>query len=184
MHQGEDLLAMEPFERARAGMFLSFQYPSAVPGVQVGTFLRKAVNAVHGEDALSGKALREAMREAMDALGIERSFLARYVNDGFSGGEKKRMEMLQMALLRPTMIVLDEVDSGLDIDALKAVASGIATVAPSTGSLVITHYKRLLDHLSPQFVHAMIDGRLVRSGDISLAEDLEERGYDWLEVAA
>ena len=148
-----------------------------MPGVQVGTFLRKAVNAVHGEDALSGKALREAMREAMDALGIERSFLARYVNDGFSGERRSGWRCCRWRSSDRRLIVLDEVDSGLDIDALKAVASGIATVAPSTGSLVITHYKRLLDHLSPQFVHAFIDGRLVRSGDISLAEG---SGGTWL----
>ena len=178
---GRPLEELEVWERARAGMFLSFQYPQAIPGVQVGTFLRKSVQAVRGEDAPSNKDLRIQMKTAMEALGVDRSFLARYVNDGFSGGEKKRLEILQMLLLCPELAILDETDSGLDIDTLRTVATGINSVAEDSGCLVITHYQRLLDHLKPTHVHVMIDGAIVKIGGPELALEVEEKGYDWLQ---
>tara|TARA_B100000900_G_C20572248_1_gene713732 strand:+ start:38 stop:781 length:744 start_codon:yes stop_codon:yes gene_type:complete len=178
-YNGEDLTEMEVHERARAGLFMSFQYPSSVPGVQVGTFLRKSVAAVRGE-APKAREFRKELQTAMDVLGMDRSFLGRYVNDGFSGGEKKRLEILQMLLLQPKMALLDETDSGLDIDALKAVAEGINSLSENSGVLLITHYNRLLELVVPDWVHVMIDGRIVQSGGPELAQRLEADGYEWL----
>lgn len=181
---GKPLSELEVFERARAGIFLSFQYPSVIPGVQVGTFLRKSVQAVRGENAPSAREFRAELNQCMEALGMERSFLSRYVNDGFSGGEKKRLEILQMMLLTPELALLDETDSGLDIDALRTVADGINSMSSETGCLVITHYQRLLDHVKPDFVHIMMDGKIVESGGPELAQEVESKGYDWLETKA
>lgn len=183
-YQGVPLEEMEVWERARAGMFLSFQYPQAVPGVQVGTFLRKSVQSVRADNAPSNKELRTQMKDAMELLGIDRSFLARYVNDGFSGGEKKRLEVMQLLLLKPHLAILDETDSGLDIDSLRTVAAGINSVAEDSGCLVITHYQRLLDHITPTKVHVMIDGTIVKVGGPELAQEVESRGYDWLQPGA
>ncbi|RJV00767.1 MAG: Fe-S cluster assembly ATPase SufC [Candidatus Poseidoniales archaeon] len=180
--RGTPLEEMEVFERARAGMFLSFQYPSSIPGVQVGTFLRKSVSAVRGENAPSARDFRKELKGHMESLDMDRSFLSRYVNDGFSGGEKKRLEILQMLLLNPCLALLDETDSGLDIDALRVVADGINSIAPEAGCLLITHYQRLLEHVKPDFVHVMIDGKIVKTGGAELAGDLEAKGYDWLEA--
>ena len=168
-------------ERARNGMFLSFQYPMAIPGVQVGTFLRKSVSAVR-ENNPSAREFRQELKQKMEDLQIERTFLSRYVNEGFSGGEKKRMEILQMLLLNPKFVILDETDSGLDIDALRLVSDGINSVAKNAGCLVITHYQRLLDLVKPDVVHIMIDGKIVKTGDAKLAMEVENKGYDWLEV--
>ena len=180
---GEDLLELEPWERARKGVFLSFQYPQAVPGLQVGNFLRKSVASVRGEEASKGTAFRNELNEAMDTLDIPRSFLSRYVNDGFSGGEKKRFEILQLLLMRPKLAILDETDSGLDIDGIKTVSEGVNTAVRGTGSgaLIITHYSRILEHVQPDRVHVLMEGRIVASGGPELATQLEERGYDWLE---
>ncbi len=182
-YDGQDLTELEVHERARAGLFLSFQYPHAIPGVQVGTFLRKSVAAVRGE-APKARAFRQELKAAMDVLNMDRSFLSRYVNDGFSGGEKKRLEILQMLLLQPRMALLDETDSGLDIDALKAVAQGINSLPKESGVLLITHYNRLLELVVPDVVHVMIDGRIVQSGGPELAQRLEADGYEWLMPAA
>jgi Fe-S cluster assembly ATP-binding protein len=179
--RGQPLEKLEVFERARAGMFLSFQYPSVIPGVQVGTFLRKSVQAIRGEKAPTAREFRTELKTHMEVMGMDRSFLARYVNDGFSGGEKKRLEILQMLLLTPRLALLDETDSGLDIDALKVVAAGINSIAPEAGCLLITHYQRLLEHVKPDYVHVMIDGRIVKTGGAELAGELEEKGYEWLE---
>ena len=179
---GEDLLEMEAYERARAGVFLSFQYPHSVPGLQVGNFLRRSVSAINGEEAAKGPEFRNLLKEGMEQLGLDRSFLARYVNDGFSGGEKKRFEILQMMLIKPKLAILDETDSGLDIDALRVVSDGINSITPTAGSLVITHYERLLELVKPDFVHVMIDGRIVKTGNADLAGELEAKGYDWLEA--
>ena len=180
--KGVDLDEMEVFERARAGMFLSFQYPASIPGVQVGTFLRKSVSSVRGNSTPSARDFRKELMGHMDSLNMDKSFLSRYVNDGFSGGEKKRLEILQMLLLNPSLALLDETDSGLDIDALRVVADGINSIAPEAGCLLITHYQRLLEHVKPDFVHVMIDGRIVRTGSAELAGELEAKGYDWLEA--
>ena len=180
-YKGQNIDDMEVFERARAGMFLSFQYPAAIPGVQVGTFLRKSVASVRGE-APSPRAFRKELNEAMKQLDMDKSFLSRYVNDGFSGGEKKRLEILQMLLLQPDLALLDETDSGLDIDALRIVADGINAVAEDTGCMIITHYQRLLDLVRPNFVHVLIDGKIVQSGGPDLAIKLEKEGYDWVDA--
>jgi Fe-S cluster assembly ATP-binding protein len=182
-YKGQNIEDMEVFERARAGMFLSFQYPAAIPGVQVGTFLRKSVASVRGE-APSPREFRKELNKAMKQLNMDRSFLSRYVNDGFSGGEKKRLEILQMLLLQPDLALLDETDSGLDIDALRIVAEGINAVAENTGCLIITHYQRLLDLVKPDVVHVMIDGKFVESGGPELALKLEKEGYDWADALA
>ena len=182
-YKGQNIEDMEVFERARAGMFLSFQYPAAIPGVQVGTFLRKSVASVRGE-APSPREFRKELNEAMKQLNMDKSFLSRYVNDGFSGGEKKRLEILQMLLLQPDLALLDETDSGLDIDALRIVAEGINAVAENTGCLIITHYQRLLDLVKPDVVHVMIDGKFVESGGPELALKLEKEGYDWADALA
>jgi Fe-S cluster assembly ATP-binding protein len=197
---GEDLLAgptplgMSPDKRARLGLFLAFQYPSAIPGVTVASFLRNIYNAVHhpkpadesGQQSIKYTGIplakfRKLMEEKMALLHIDPSFASRYVNDGFSGGEKKRLEMLQMAILAPKMAILDETDSGLDIDALRNVAEGInATLSPEMGVLMITHYQRMLNYVKPQFVHVLLDGRVVMSGGEELSQQLEANGYDWV----
>ena len=183
---GEDILDMEPWERAREGVFLSFQYPQAVPGLQVGNFLRKSVAAIRGEDAAKGAEFRKTLKDAMTELDIDRSFLGRYVNDGFSGGEKKRFEILQLMLLQPKLAILDETDSGLDIDGIRTVSKGINAAVRGTdsGALIITHYSRILEHVQPDKVHVLIKGKIVKSGGPELALELEERGYDWLETEA
>ena len=181
---GEALDGMAPDERARQGLFLAFQYPVAVPGVTVVNFLRQAVNAVRGEE-VPVREFRQELFQKMELLKVDRDFARRYLNDGFSGGEKKRAEMLQLAMLQPRMAVLDETDSGLDIDALRTVADGVnALMNENMGLLLITHYQRLLNYIKPQFVHVLIDGRIVRSGGPELAEELEESGYDAIEAAA
>jgi len=182
MLSGEDLLELEPWERAREGVFLSFQYPQAVPGLQVGNFLRKSVASIRGEEAAKGAGFRSELNDAMDTLDIPRSFLSRYVNDGFSGGEKKRFEILQMLLLKPKLVILDETDSGLDIDGIKTVAAGVNSAIRGTdsGALIITHYSRILEHVQPDKVHVLMDGRIVATGGPELATQLEERGYEWL----
>jgi Fe-S cluster assembly ATP-binding protein len=197
---GEDLLhgatplGMSPDKRARLGMFLAFQYPSAIPGVTVASFLRNIYNAVHhpkpadesGQQSVKYTGIplakfRKLMEEKMALLHIDPTFASRYVNEGFSGGEKKRLEMLQMAILSPKMAILDETDSGLDIDALRNVADGInATLSPEMGVLMITHYQRMLNYVKPQFVHVLLGGRVVMSGGEELSRQLEANGYDWV----
>ena len=185
---GVDLLEMEVDERARAGLFLAFQYPAEIPGVSIANFLRAAVQArlPDGED-IDAVQFYHQLYAKMDELGIDRKFTARSLNEGFSGGEKKRNEVLQMSVLEPAYSVMDETDSGLDIDALKVVAEGVnAMRGPDRGFLVITHYQRLLNYIVPDVVHVMFDGRIVRSGGKDLALELEEKGYDWVkkELAA
>ena len=178
---GENLLELEPDDRARRGLFLAFQYPSEIPGVTIANFLRAAVQArlPEGEE-LEATDYYARLYEKMELLGMDRSFTSRSVNEGFSGGEKKRTEILQMAMLEPKYAVLDETDSGLDIDALKTVAHGVnAMRGPKIGILLITHYQRLLNYIVPDHVHVMVAGRIVRSGRKELALELEERGYDW-----
>lgn len=179
---GTPLEDLEVHQRAKLGMFLSFQYPQAIPGVKVGTFLRKSIQAIRGEKAPSAREFRVELNNSMEKLGVDKAFLPRYVNDGFSGGEKKRLEILQMLLLKPQLAILDETDSGLDVDALRTVANGISEVAKTAGCLIITHYQRLLSHVNPHFVHIMIDGKIVKTGDANLAFTIEEKGYDWLEA--
>jgi Fe-S cluster assembly ATP-binding protein len=181
---GEDVTALPPDEKARRGMFLAFQYPVAVPGVTVASFLRAAVSAVRGAD-VPVREFRKEMLARMEDLEMDPGFAGRYLNDGFSGGEKKRVEILQLLMLKPRFALLDETDSGLDIDALKVVAKGInAAASNDTGMLLVTHYQRLLNYVRPHVVHVFMDGRIVRSGGPELALELEERGYDWLEPAA
>ena len=176
--KGRDVLEMRADERARLGMFLAFQYPQEIPGVSVINFLRTARNAVTGGETSAMEFLK-FLRAKMALLGMDEAMVKRYVNQGFSGGEKKRNEILQMAVLEPDLAVLDETDSGLDIDALKAVSEGINAVANElTGVLLITHYQRILNYITPGFVHVMIDGRIVRSGGADLAAELERTGYD------
>jgi Fe-S cluster assembly ATP-binding protein len=182
--KGELINAMRPDERARKGLFLAFQYPVAIPGVTMVNFLRQALNAVRGEE-VPIREFRDKLFAQMALLKMDQEFARRYVNDGFSGGEKKRAEMLQLAMLQPSMAVLDETDSGLDIDALRTVAEGVnALMNPEMGLLLITHYQRLLNYIKPDMVHVLIDGRIVRSGGPELAEELEARGYDEMEAAA
>lgn len=185
---GKSILEMEPDERARAGIFLAFQYPSEILGVSIANFLRAAVQARMAEgEELDASAYYKRLYSKMDLLKIDRKFTSRSVNEGFSGGEKKRCEILQMAMLEPRFALMDETDSGLDIDALKVVAEGVEAMrGDSLGVLLITHYQRLLNHIVPDFVHVMYDGRIVKSGDKSLAIELEEKGYDWVkqELAA
>ncbi|MGI8587988.1 MAG: ABC transporter ATP-binding protein [Chloroflexia bacterium] len=210
--KGENIFALAPDARAKLGLFLAFQYPSAIPGVSVANFLRTALVSLHrerrkvtDEELLSGQApgaqataeaaaasaapskapaikeFRKNLREALGLLKMDESFATRYVNDGFSGGEKKRLEILQMAMLKPQIAMLDEPDSGLDIDAVRVVAAGVTAVrGPNIGLLVITHYQRILAYIKPDFVHIMVDGRLVQSGGPELALELERRGYEWL----
>jgi len=185
---GRSILSMEPDERSRAGLFLAFQYPSEIPGVSIANFLRAAVQAHMGEgEELEATAYYKRLYQKMDLLKIDRKFTARSVNEGFSGGEKKRCEILQMAMLEPKFALMDETDSGLDIDALKVVSEGVNQLrGPKLGVLLITHYQRLLNYIVPDYVHVMWDGRIVKSGDKSLAHELEAKGYDWLkhELAA
>jgi Fe-S cluster assembly ATP-binding protein len=190
LFKGQSVLEMEPDERSRAGMFLAFQYPVAIPGVSVANFLRMALNARLPDDenvngaskkGMSIPQFRRILKEKMALLEMDPSFAGRYLNEGFSGGEKKRAEILQMAVLEPEIAILDETDSGLDIDALRVVANGVNTLAgPDMGVLVITHYQRLLNYIKPDTVHVMLAGRIVESGGADLALELEERGYEWV----
>jgi Fe-S cluster assembly ATP-binding protein len=192
---GESVLEMEPDERAHKGLFLAFQYPTAIPGVNVANFLRLSANAVQKARFMEANGanpdaeykappvaeFRKRLVEKMGVLKMDRSFMARYLNEGFSGGEKKRMEILQMAMLEPKFAIMDETDSGLDIDALRIVADGVnAQLGPGLGVLVITHYQRLLEYITPRFVHVMINGRIVADGGPELAKELDVKGYDWV----
>jgi Fe-S cluster assembly ATP-binding protein len=182
---GEDITEADPDERSRAGLFMAFQYPVAIPGVTVAKYLRMVLNAhreAHGEEAVSLKDFRKTVEAAMELTNVPRDFSNRYLNDGFSGGEKKRMEILQLALMHPRLAVLDETDSGLDIDALRTVAHGVNEVAAGTdmGVLIITHYQRILHMVEPQFVSVMFDGRIVKQGGPELVEQLEQKGYGWI----
>lgn len=187
-YMGMDLLELEPEERAREGIFLGFQYPVEIPGVNNAYLLKAAVNAKRrhqGLDEMDAFEFLKLAREKMAMLGMDASFLNRGVNEGFSGGEKKRNEILQMALLEPRLSILDETDSGLDIDALKAVANGINALRdPERAIVLVTHYQRLLDYVEPDFVHVLSDGQIARSGDKSLALELEARGYEWVRETA
>ena len=182
--QDDDLLDLAPDERAREGVFLAFQYPVEIPGVNSAYFLRSAVNEIRkhrGEEELDAMNFLKAVKAKMKELGLSEDFLKRPVNAGFSGGEKKRNEILQMAMLNPKLAVLDETDSGLDIDALRIVADGVNRLkGTDNAQVVITHYQRLLDYFVPDFVHVLYDGRIIKSGDKTLAHELEEKGYDWL----
>ena len=184
--QGKNILEMEPDERSRAGLFLAFQYPISILGVTVANFLRTAVNArrraANPEDkGMPIPEFRKLLKEKMDGLKMDPGFAGRYLNEGFSGGEKKRAEILQMAVLKPEIAVLDETDSGLDIDALRIVSEGVNTLrGPHLGILVITHYQRILNYIKPDVVHIMMDGRIVESGGADLALHLEQHGYDWV----
>jgi Fe-S cluster assembly ATP-binding protein len=183
---GEDLTEADPDDRAKAGLFLAFQYPVSIPGVSVANFLRTAINAKR-EEPIKVKEFGVLLKKNMEVLRVEREFTSRYLNDGFSGGEKKRAEILQMAMLEPQYAVLDETDSGLDIDALRVVSDGVnALRGPNMGALIITHYTRILQYVKPDFVHIMLNGRIVQEGGSELADHLEEKGYDWVreEVAA
>ncbi len=181
---GEDLLAMDTDERARRGLFLGFQYPTDLPGVKMRRFLRESYRSVRPEEP-GGEAFDTRVQEELGNLGIDEAFLDRYVNQGFSGGEKKRAEVLQMALFQPPLAVMDETDSGLDIDSLQVVADAMNRLAQEgTGILLITHYQRILRYIVPQEVHVLVDGRIARSGGKDLAAELEERGYDWLREEA
>ena len=179
---GKSVLVMQPDERARAGLFLAFQYPSEIPGVSIANFLRAAVQARMAEgEELDASGYYKRLYAKMDLLKIDRKFTSRSVNEGFSGGEKKRCEILQMAMLEPKIALMDETDSGLDIDALRIVADGVNTLRTGPlGIMLITHYQRLLDYIVPDFVHVMYDGRIVKSGDKTLALELEAKGYDWV----
>jgi Fe-S cluster assembly ATP-binding protein len=178
---GEDFLALRPDERALRGVFLAFQYPVEIPGVTVGKFLKRAVELRAGAGKMSVTGYIKDLREAMDFMGIDQGFINRYLNQGFSGGEKKRMEVLQMIMLRPSLAILDETDSGLDIDALKVVADGVNRMrGPDFSALIITHYRRILERIVPDFVHVMYKGRIAVSGGKELVEALEAKGYDWI----
>jgi Fe-S cluster assembly ATP-binding protein len=181
---GDSILELAPEERAHLGVFLSFQYPVEIPGVTVSNFIKTAINEskkARGEEPMDASSMLKKMREKMDLLEMDKGFLSRSLNEGFSGGEKKRNEIFQMAMLEPTLAILDETDSGLDIDALRIVANGVnALRSPQNAFMVITHYQRLLDHIVPDYVHVLFKGKIVKSGDKSLALDLEERGYDWI----
>lgn len=181
LFKGEDITEADPHERAKAGLFLAFQYPVAIPGVSVANFLRMAINAKRdSDDPIKVKEFRNELQHAIELLDVDRAFTSRHLNDGFSGGEKKRAEILQMAMLKPDIAILDETDSGLDIDALRTVAEGVAKLhsEQGLGALIITHYQRILHYIEPQFVHIMLDGRIVLSGGVELVERLEKEGYD------
>ena len=188
LYKGENIADWKPDERARRGIFLAFQYPMAIPGVTVANFLRTALNAKRRETGTNGDAqaisipeFRKLMLQKMQLLKLDQTFATRYLNDGFSGGEKKRVEILQMAVLNPELAVLDETDSGLDIDALRIVSEGVNAVAgPNIGILLITHYQRILNYIKPHFVHVMVNGKFAISGGPELALQLEEKGYDWI----
>lgn len=188
LYQGKDLLDLEPEERAREGIFLGFQYPVEIPGVNNAYLLKAAVNAKRrhqGLEEIDAFEFLKIARERMALLGMDASFLNRGVNEGFSGGEKKRNEILQMAMLEPRLAILDETDSGLDIDALKAVANGVNSLRdPDRAIVLVTHYQRLLDYIEPDYVHVLSKGKIVRSGDKSLALELEDKGYEWVQEAA
>jgi Fe-S cluster assembly ATP-binding protein len=184
--KGVNILDLGPDERSHLGLFLAFQYPVSIPGVSVANFLRSAINAKRKSENPDDKGIpipefRKMLKDRMDMLKMDHSFAGRYLNEGFSGGEKKRAEVLQMAALRPEIAVMDETDSGLDIDALRIVSEGVNTLrGPELGVLVITHYQRILNYIQPDFVHIMMDGRVVETGGPELALHLEEQGYDWL----
>jgi Fe-S cluster assembly ATP-binding protein len=186
LFKGVNLVELAPDERSRLGLFMAFQYPVSIPGVSVANFLRTAINArrkvADPEDkGISVPDFRRMLKQKMELLKVPQEFAGRYLNDGFSGGEKKRAEILQLATLEPEIAILDETDSGLDIDALRIVSEGVnALSGPNLGVLIITHYQRILNYIKPQFVHIMLDGRIVESGGPDLAEHLEERGYGWL----
>ena len=181
---GESVLDLSPEKRAHLGLFLSFQYPVEIPGVTVSNFIRTALNEIRsakGQDPLGAPEMLKSMREKMKILEMDKGFLSRSLNDGFSGGEKKRNEIFQMAMLEPKMAILDETDSGLDIDALRIVANGVNSLRSKDNTfIVITHYQRLLDYIIPDFVHVLFNGKIVKSGDKELAIELENRGYDWI----
>ena len=185
LFEGKDLLELEPEERACEGIFMAFQYPVEIPGVGNTYFLRTAVNSIRkhrGEEALDAADFLELIRERTELLGIDQSLLKRAVNEGFSGGEKKKNEIFQMAVIDPKLAIMDETDSGLDIDALKTVADGVNSLrGPERGVVVVTHYQRLLNYIVPDFVHVLVDGRIVKSGDKNLALELESKGYAWVE---
>lgn len=184
--KGQNVLELEPDERSRLGIFLAFQYPVAIPGVTVANFLRTAINSRRRAENPDDKGIpipefRKLLKEKMAMLKVDQTFAGRYLNDGFSGGEKKRAEILQMATLKPEIAILDETDSGLDIDALRIVSEGVNTLlSKDLGVLVITHYQRLLNYIKPDYVHVMLGGRIVESGSADLALHLEEKGYDWV----
>ena len=184
VYQGQDLLAMEPEDRAREGVFLAFQYPVELPGVRAWQFLKAAVDALrehNGEEELSAREFDRMLRDKIRMVEIDPDLARRTVNEGFSGGEKKRNEILQMAMLEPKLAVLDETDSGLDIDALRIVADGVNKLRNDSNAIVlVTHYQRMLNYITPDFVHVLMDGRIVRSGGPDLAHELEEKGYDWI----
>ena len=181
---GQSILELAPEARAHLGLFLSFQYPVEIPGVSVSNFVKTALNAVRtarGEEPLDASSMLKKMREALQLLEMDKGFLSRSLNEGFSGGEKKRNEIFQMAMLEPRLAILDETDSGLDIDALRIVAQGVNGLrSPKASFVVITHYQRLLDYIVPDVVHVLYKGRIVKTGDKTLAQDLEVRGYDWI----
>lgn len=182
-YQGKDLTQLSTNARAAAGVFLAFQYPTAIPGVTIANFLRASIRGIRGGKDMAIKQFREMVKAQLKTLGIPQTFLNRYVNDGFSGGEKKRLEILQMAVLSPALTILDETDSGLDIDALKTVAEGINTLrTPERAILLITHYQRILNYITPDFVHVLVDGKIVRSGGAELAKELEAKGYEGFRV--
>jgi Fe-S cluster assembly ATP-binding protein len=184
LFKGQNVLDMSPDERARIGLFLAFQYPMTVTGVTVANFLRTAINARRGEAGqkpIPIPEFRKLMIEKMGMLDMDQAFAGRYLNEGFSGGEKKRAEILQMAVLKPEIAILDETDSGLDIDALRIVAHGVEALrGPDLGILLITHYQRILNYVRPDVVHVMVDGRIVRTGGVELSHELEDKGYDWI----
>ncbi|MCJ7533297.1 MAG: Fe-S cluster assembly ATPase SufC [Anaerolineales bacterium] len=186
LYNGKDILGLSPDERSHLGLFLAFQYPIAIPGVTVANFLRSSLNARRRitnpvDKGIPIPEFRKLLKQKMDLLQMDHAFAGRYLNDGFSGGEKKRAEILQMATLEPGIAILDETDSGLDIDALRIVSEGVNTLrGPQLGILVITHYQRILNYIKPDYVHVMIDGRIVQSGGADLALRLEEQGYTWL----
>ncbi len=185
LFDGEEITEADPDERARAGLFMAFQYPVAIPGVTTAKYLRMVMNAhreARGEQPISLKDFRKTVEAAMELTNVPKEFSSRYINDGFSGGEKKRMEILQLALQQPKLAVLDETDSGLDIDALNTVSHGVNVVAEQSGmgALIITHYQRILHLVKPEFVHIMFEGRIVKEGGPELVEQLEKRGYGWI----
>ncbi len=185
--KGQDIVSLTPDKRANLGLFLAFQQPHSIPGVKIGSFLKQAINAQrHAADpkakSLKIREFREMLESAMDALHMDKGFADRYLNDGFSGGEKKKAEILQMAMLKPDISVLDEIDSGLDVDALKVVSAGVNLLRSESdmGVLIITHYPRILKYIEPDHVHVLLDGKIVKSGDAQLAHDIEDKGYDWV----
>jgi len=184
MLNGEDLLEMDPDERAHKGVFLSFQYPVEIPGISVSNFMKAAINEKRknlGQDPISAKELLHKMKEKMELLNMQKGYLSRNMNEGFSGGEKKRNEIFQMAMLEPKLSILDETDSGLDIDALKVVANGVNKLkSKENATIIITHYQRLLNYIVPDFVHVLHDGKIIKSGGKELALELEAKGYEWV----